>query len=77
MKADEIDAWNKVSRDAFAAAEDHLSRLTYPGRLAERTQACMRKKTDDSLSDSSYFYVFVRGSNSSSSSSKQVLAVAC
>lgn len=72
MREDEIDAWNKVSWDAFAAAEDNLSSLLYPGGLTERTQAYMRETTRDSLSDSSYSYVFVRDS-----SSKQVLAVAC
>ncbi|KAH0352555.1 hypothetical protein KCU83_g3614, partial [Aureobasidium melanogenum] len=72
MMEDEIDDWNKVSWDAFAAAEDNLATLLYPGGLTERTQAYMRKNTRDSLSDSSYSYVFVRDS-----SSKQVLAVAC
>lgn len=72
MKADEIDDWNKVSWDAFAAAEDNLSSLLYPGGLTERTQAYMRERSRDSLSDSSYSYIFVRDS-----STKQVLGVAC
>ncbi|KAG9524640.1 hypothetical protein KCU99_g2135, partial [Aureobasidium melanogenum] len=72
MREDEIDDWNKVTWDAFAAAEDDLGTLLYSGRLTERTQAYVRKNTRDSLSDPSYSYVFVRDS-----SSKQVLAVAC
>ncbi|KAG9943409.1 hypothetical protein KCU85_g8703, partial [Aureobasidium melanogenum] len=72
MKDDEIDVWNKVSWDAFAAAEDNLATLLYPGGLTERTQEYMRESTRKSLSDSSYSYMFVRDS-----SSKQVLAVAC
>ncbi|KAH0166896.1 hypothetical protein KCU67_g4115, partial [Aureobasidium melanogenum] len=72
MREDEIDDWNKVTWDAFAAAEDDLATLLYSGGLTERTQAYVRKNTRDSFSDSSYSYVFVRDS-----SSKQVLAVAC
>ncbi|KAK6004712.1 hypothetical protein QM012_008574 [Aureobasidium pullulans] len=72
MRENEIDDWNKVSWEAFAAVEDRLATLFYPGGLTERTKAYMGKSTRDSLSDSSYSYVFVRDS-----STKQVVGVAC